>query len=476
MLILKHPEEREIVDRVIEAGQEHVFRFWEELSEPSRKRLMEQLQNIDFELLEGLKNLCHESDDKDTMGETLEPVEVIQIPETPEQKRKAEEAEAAGQAVIRSGKMAAFVVAGGQGTRLGFDGPKGCFPIGPVTGKSLFQMHAEKILAAAQAYGVAIPWYIMTSETNDAETRRFFAEHQSFGLDEQDVFFFSQRMMPSLDETGKLILDGKDHIFMSPNGHGGSLLALEESGALDDMRRRGIEYISYFQIDNVLIKVIDPTFIGYHVQGKAEMSSKVAQKRDPWEKVGVFGRVGGKLKVIEYSDISDEDKQAANPDDSLKYGAGNLAIHLINVEFVEKEVRGGFKLPYHVAHKEIPVLDKDGHSIIPERPNGYKFETFVFDALSDTTESVVMEIVREDEFSPVKNREGEDSAESAKQDLSNFYGKWLERAGIAVPRNRNGDVRGAVEISPLFAMDEETFAGRVKKDIIFKDSLYLGPE
>ena len=476
MIKVERPKDRSLVEKVVQEGQGHVFRFWEGLSDESRERLLAQLRNIDFEILNQLQNKMLGSTDKKKVRDVLEPVEVIPIPETAVQRSEAEKAKMIGEEFIRSGKVAAFLVAGGQGTRLGFDGPKGAFPVGPVTGKSLFQMHAEKILAAGQTYGVNIPWLIMTSETNDGATQQFFRETDFFGFKEEDIFFFTQRMIPALDEKGELILDGQDHIFMNPNGHGGSLLALDESGTLDVMKHRGVEILSYFQVDNALIKIIDPIFIGYHVQGGAEMSSKMVKKRDQWEKVGVFGKLDGKLKVIEYSDLSEEDMAAQNPDGSLKYGAGSIAIHLINSDFVKKEVRDGFKLPYHIAHKKIPYLDEKGELISPERPNSYKFETFIFDALSDTTHSVVMGIVREEEFSPLKNSSGSASAETVRRDLCNHFGRWLESAETEVPRDENGDVDELIEISPLYAMDRDMFVKKIPRGFRFHGALYLGPE
>ena len=472
MLNLENPRDRALVEKVLQERQEHVFRFWDELSDRSREKLLNQLREIDFSLLRGLREKCLKVEYK---AVELEPIESIPVPRTQAQREAANQAKKIGEELIRAGKIGAFLVAGGQGTRLGFDDPKGMYPIGPVSGKSLFQLHAEKILAESRYYGVSIPWYIMTSETNDEITREFFRAEKFFGLPEEDVFFMKQRMLPALDEKGKLILDRKDHIFVSPNGHGGALLAMVESGAVNDMHKRGIEILSYFQVDNVLVKIIDPVFIGYHFQAKAEMSSKMLKKRDPFEKLGVFGKVNGRLRVIEYSDLTPEDAKAQNPDGSLKYGAGSIAIHLINVSFVESEVRGGFSLPYHVAHKRIPYLNDKGKTIFPEEPNGYKFETFIFDALSDTTNSVIMEVKREEEFSPVKNKDGEDSPETARRDLSNYFGRWLEAGGIHVPKDENGNVEGVIEISPLFARNLEEFLEKRPNNLIFDGSLYLGP-
>jgi UDP-N-acetylglucosamine/UDP-N-acetylgalactosamine diphosphorylase len=320
----------------------------------------------------------------------------------------------------------------------------------------------------------------MTSDSNAGETRAFFEQNNLLGYPPADIFFFEQEMMPALDENGKLILDAPDHIFMNPNGHGGTLTALEKSGALANMRRRGIEEIFYFQVDNVLLKICDPLFIGYHVAANAEMSAKVCGKRDPHEKVGVIGRVvdpaagkTGKLKVIEYSDMSKADKEARNPDGTIKYNAGSIAIHLFNVEFIAREVNGGTKLPWHVAHKQIPYLDAGGELIQPDQPNGYKFETFIFDALSDAQRVAVLEVERRFEFSPVKNAAGEDSPQTAQHDLCELHAHWLEQAGVKIPRDAAGRLNARIEISPLFALDAPELAKKIPPDFQFQDDLYL---
>ncbi len=475
MIKADHPKDQSVIGMVFNQGQGHVFRWWDDLSDTSRRNLLDQLGAIDFDLMERLWSQIVQHTETGRTGPGLEPAEYISLPQTTEEKAAEREARLVGEEAIRSGRVAAFLVAGGQGTRLGFDGPKGCYPIGPVSGKSLFQLHAEKIRAAQKKYSVIIPWMIMTSETNDAATQQFFHDNGFFGLSDQDVRFFTQRMIPALDSEGRLILDAKDHIFMSPNGHGGSLLALFESGSLDDMAERGVDTISYFQVDNVLTTIIDPVFIGRHIQAGAEMSSKMVKKRHPLEKVGVFGRSGGKLRVIEYSDLSRKDAEARGPDGSLVYGAGSIATHILNVAFVRDEVEGGFRLPYHVAHKAIPHLNKEGENIVPDTPNGYKFETFVFDALADTTASVIMEVAREEAFSPVKNAQGENSPDTARRDLSTFFERWLEAAGIPIPRNSEGITSALIEVSPLYAPDLEMFLKKVPSDIRFEQSLYLGP-
>ncbi len=457
------------------AGQGHVFRFWNELDEEARRVFLKQVKKIDLDLVTRLAQELVRSPRKAKFSGQLEPAEVIPIPQTPEQLKRQEEARQVGETVLRAGKVGLILVAGGQGSRLGFPGPKGAFPITPVKNKTLFQWHAEKIRALEKRFAITLPWYIMTSESNDAQTRAFFEENEYFGLRPEQIFFFVQDMLPAVDAAGKIILDRKDHVFTSPNGHGGTLLALRKSGALDDMKKRGIEQLFYFQVDNVLVKIADPVFIGYHVQAKAEMSSKVVPKKHAFEKLGVIGVVDGKLSVVEYSDLSEEDALARNPDGSLKYNAGSIAIHMFRRDFLEAETEKGTKLPYHMAHKRIPFVDENGRRIEPEEPNGFKFETFIFDALRDTTASVVMEVRREEEFSPVKNKSGEDSPETARRDLSDLFGRWLEAAGVKIPRDSEGHVRGRIEISPLFALDEQELVRKIDADhILFSGELYLG--
>jgi len=461
-----NPQEQKIIDRVREAGQEHVFKFWAELDDTGKTRLLQQLSDIDFDLLSRLKRDFIDTDEKQ-LDAVLEPANFIPVPETPEQQANHQAARETGEEALRAGRVAAFLVAGGQGTRLGFSGPKGKFPISPIKEKTLFQLHAEKILALSRKYEVTIPWYIMTSEANHKETAAFFEEHDYFGLKAKDVMFFRQDMIPALDPKGRLFLDRKDHIFQNPNGHGGSLSALKNSGALEEMKQRGIDIVFF------LINMCDPVFIGYHLRDDAQMSAKVVQKTDPAEKVGVIGYINGNLGVIEYSDLPEEQQNARNPDGTLKFRGGSIAIHVFDVEFIEQENRGGLRLPWHVAHKKIPHLDGDGNLIEPDAPNGYKFETFVFDALGDAERAVFLEVNRKEEFSPVKNAEGTDSPETARRDQSNLFGSWLEEAGVQIQRDANHNVQGKIEISPLYALDAAEVRARVDSDLKFEGELYL---
>ncbi|NOZ19491.1 MAG: UDPGP type 1 family protein [Planctomycetes bacterium] len=469
--------ERRLIEKAKRAGQGHVFRWWDELGDAGRDRLLRQIEEIDFDLLARLVAEHIEAEETPEEGRYLEPAPIIPVPSTPEERAGAQEAGERGEQVLREGKVAAMVVAGGQGTRLGYDGPKGTFPITPIKNKPLFQLFAERILAHSRRYGKVIPWYIMTSITNDADTREFFRANRYFGLDPEHVKFFTQGMMPAVDRDGRLILDEKDHVFVSPDGHGGSLFALKRTGMIDDMKRRGIEVISYFQVDNVLIKIADPVFIGHHVGKGADMSSKVVPKRDPEEGLGVIGLLNGRVSVIEYSDLSKEEMYATVEGGKLKYSAGSIAIHLINVNFVDRITSSGLALPYHRANKAVPYVDETGKQVTPGEKNGVKFEMFVFDALGLAREAVTMEVRREDEFAPVKNAEGNDSPATAKAALVNMWGRWLREAGVDIPVDEEGNVRGVIEISPLFAVAPQDLKEKLAdRKIQFDNELLLEVE
>ena len=472
-------DEHAIRRRVADAGQDHVFRFWNELPEDSRRQFLEQLAEVDFEELGELIAEHVTNRRPIALPPDLEPAPYIALPVTEDDQRRRERARQIGEEILASNKVAAFTVAGGQGTRLGYDGPKGAFTVGPVSGRPLFQIFAESLGAARRAYGVSIPWYIMTSRANDRETRDFFDAHNCFNLARTEIKFFTQGMMPAVDKQGKLILARKDSLAWSPDGHGGSIRALARSGMLADMAARGIEYISYFQVDNPLVPPVDPVFIGFHAEARSDMSSKMARKRDPKEKIGAFCLSHGRLHVIEYSDLPDTLAMARNPDGGLKFPAGSIAIHILSRSFVERLGSGKrFALPFHRAEKKIAYVDEKGNPQTPSQPNGIKFETFVFDALPMAERPVVLEIERQHEFSPVNNATGEDSPDMALRVMIRMAAEWFEQAGVPVPRDAGGEPKFKIEISPLAARNAEELKALIARQGIrgIGGDLYIGPE
>ena len=440
--------------RLREAGQEHACARLEALAPPARARLEAQLARLDLDLLRRLIRLLRAP--AGAAPRSFEPPELFPLHPGPAELQHGRRARAIGEELLRAGRVGFVLVAGGQASRLGFEAPKGAFPIGPVTGRPLFAFHAQRLRAAARRYGVRTPWYVMTSPANDAETRAFFAQHGHFGLDPADVFFFAQDMLPALDEEGRVLFSAPDELFLAPNGHGGCLLGLCSSGALDDMRRRGISELSYFQVDNPLVRPADALFLGLHHAAGAGMSSKVVAKRDAREKVGVLGRVDGQLACIEYSDLPAELREACEPGGALRFRAGNIAVHAMAVDFVARLTRGGLDLPWHLARKKMSVVEADGRQV--ERA-GVKFETFVFDALAHSHPSLVMEVERREEFSPVKNKSGEDSPATCRADLCRMFAHWVRAAGLPLPPADEEGIH-PLEVDPLCAESQDEFLAR----------------
>jgi UDP-N-acetylglucosamine/UDP-N-acetylgalactosamine diphosphorylase len=447
------PSHEQLFARFRDAGQGHVFSFLERASPEERASLLAEASAIDLDLVATLGELLRKGSATECELPALEPPEVFPLARTPEQREQAREAVRVGEERLAAGAVGFVLVAGGQGSRLGFEGPKGIFPIGPVSGCSLFEWHARRLLGARERLGAPIAWYVMTSATNDASTREFFERHRHFGLERSDVTFFQQQMLPALDLDGRILLRERHAIFLAPNGHGGTLEALASSGALADARRRGIHDFSYFQVDNPLARPTDPLFLGLHALEEACMSSKVVDKRDAAEKVGVIGRVGGKLGCIEYSDLPDSLRHARHSSGQLLFRAGNIAMHVLRLEFVEDLTRGGLHLPWHLARKKMSVVGPRGEKV---EVTGVKFETFVFDALASAERSLTLEVDRALEFSPVKNASGEDSPASARADLTRLFHGWVRELGLPEPP-RDAAGLPLLEVDPRLAEDEEQF-------------------
>ena len=391
---------------------------------------------------------------------TVIPPDLSPAPYFPLEPKDAEQAEFyrkafdRGVELIRSGKTAALTVAGGQGTRLGFDGPKGTYPITPVLHKTLFQYFAESIARVCEKYNTTIHWFIMTSELNDKATRDFFAAHNSFGLDPETIHFFTQGFMPAIDYSGKVLMSAKDSIALTPDGHGGTLLALRKSGCLDLMKKLGVKYISYFQVDNPLVPVSNPLMLGLHDLEHSEMSSIMLSKTNAHEKLGNFCVTGGRLQIIEYSDMPDELAERTT-NGKLDFIAGSPAIHVISVDFIERLTNGGrLDLPWHRADKKVAYVNADGETVKPDAPNAVKLECFIFDALPLATRTIILEADRKECFAPTKNATGVDSAESCREMLCARDARRMELAGIAIPRKADGSPDCIVELSPRKVFDD----------------------
>lgn len=437
---MTYEEAKELLTR---HGQEQVLKFWETLSEEARDALLGQIAGIDFESLERMKVLLKAAQPEEGApgGDRPEAVapEVVEWTDA-----LYAEAKTAGERELAAGRVAVLLVAGGQGSRLGYDGPKGAFGIGPVTGRPLFYFHSRKVLALSRRHGARVPFYIMTSEMNHEATVACFRENGYFGLDPADVVFFRQGMWPALDADGRILLDSPSHVFMSPDGHGGTLTALDRNGCLDDMKRRGIETVFYFQVDNPMVEIADAAFVGLHTLRKADISLKLVAKRDPKEGVGVVVKRGDRFEMVEYSELSDEQATRRREDGELYFKYGSVAIHVFSRAFMEREARKA--MPLHIAHKKIPYCRDDGVIVKPSEPNGYKFEKFIFDVLPDAGTVLNLAFDRAEEFSPVKNAEGNDSPATCRRDLQAKWRRWL---GLPA------DSQIPLEIDPAYALDAD---------------------
>ncbi|WP_217914071.1 UTP--glucose-1-phosphate uridylyltransferase [Miltoncostaea marina] len=463
--------------RLAAAGQEHLADRLERLDGEARARLQAEIDALDLDLIGRLVGELVGDGAPPHEGaiEPPDPDGLVALPRDDGDVVRDARAREAGEELLRSGAMAAVLLAGGQGTRLGFEGPKGLFPFAPITGRVLFEHHAAKIAAVRKRYGAALPWYILTSPQNDAVTREAFREAGWYGLPPESVRFVVQGTLPAVDRaTGRILLEAPDRLALSPNGHGGLLSALRDAGALDEMAREGVRTMFTFQVDNPLVRVCRPELLGHHFLGAADMSSVVVRKVGPEEKMGVIARVDGRTGVVEYSDLSPE--MAAERDDrgELVLWAGSIAVHCVDVAFARRLTDGGLQLPYHRAVKKVPYVAEDGAPVEPDAPNAVKFETFLFDALPAAERTVTVEAAREDEFSPIKNAEGADSPATARRDLNRLYARWLADAGVMVPRDAAGEPVD-LEIDPRRALDPHELAASLPPGFTVDGPTVIGP-
>jgi UDP-N-acetylglucosamine/UDP-N-acetylgalactosamine diphosphorylase len=420
--------------RLTKVGQASLADHLEALEPGPQERLLDQVEAVDLDLLarmragEGLAARAH--------GE-MEPVDYVRLedrgPDTP--------AAAAGRKALRGGKVAFALLAGGQASRLRWDGPKGTYPVGPATQRSLFQILVERIIRTGRDYRHVPPLAVTTSVTTDAATRSFFELNDCFRMSRKRLRFACQASLPALDEQGRLILAAPDKVFRSPDGHGGAVLALEQEGILEEWEERGIEVVCTFQVDNPLLVVVDPEFLGRLLTSDASIATKVLMKREPLERLGVVARVGGRPAIVEYSEIPREQAEARDADGRLTYRLGSIAVHAFRIPFLRRELRD--PLPLHTARKEVPVVDADGAE---SRVWGTKFERFIFDLFPRADAVVPVEVSREREYHPIKNAEGNESPETARAALEAEYRRWYREAGREPP------AEGPLEISPLHAI------------------------
>ena len=454
-------------------GQEHVFSFYDELDTEGKAALFEQLSTFDPRRINILADRALHPPKKDgeAAGPSIEPLPKDATASLLDlSKEEVEKWYNAGLGLIGGNKVGVVLMAGGQGTRLGSSAPKGCFDIGLPSSKSLFQMQAERI-RKAQLLGqkfsksdkpAVIPWYVMTSGPTRKPTEDFFKQHSYFGLQKENVVVFEQGVLPCISNDGKILMETKSKAAVAPDGNGGIYQALILSEARTDMRKRGIEHIHAYCVDNCLVKVADPAFIGFAASKNVDIATKVVRKRNAKEPVGLIVQKDGKPDVVEYSEMDSdmaEAKESINSD-LLKFRAANIVNHYYSFRFLSSIEEWSHNLPHHVAKKKIPYVDMDkGESIKPDKPNGIKLEQFVFDVFPflPMEKFACLEVDRQEEFSPLKNAKGtgEDDPDTSKNDIMQQGARWVSAAGGTVVSENDG--AGGVEISPLISYVSHLF-------------------
>lgn len=469
------PDENRLRRLLASHGQEQLLTFWHELDPAERVELACDIESIPFEEFARVSSMRQDDADGPDPS-TFGVPDTLPDEPTPSLRAAYAEADELGRQMIRDNRVAALVVAGGDATRLGYDGPKGMFPIAPVSEKSLFQLFAEAIRATNERYGCAVRWYVMTSVSNHDATKAFFERHDHFGLDREGVRFFRQGVMPVADRSGKILLRLRHRVALAPTGHGGCLTALAETGMLRDMADHGVDCVSYFQVDNPLIQPVDPRFVGLHARYRSEMSSLTIRKASDDEKVGHFVSIEGRVRVVEYTTMPQSLTALRTTSGDRKFDFANTAAHVLDREFVERIVGGELSLPWHLASKQVPYIDTaTGQTVTPDAPNAIKAEMFVFDALPLAERAMVLLAKRSERFSPVKNATGVDSIETARRDMVRRAASWLDSCGVGVPRGSDGEPDCVLEISPLRALDAEALQASESshRSIERHDRLYL---
>lgn len=398
-------------------GQDHLLNHYESLDEAHKQKLLNEIKNIDFELINSLYN--NTKNEKKNKKEEITPIDFLDKYKLNDDYKRYEKV---GQKAIKEGQLAVVTMAGGQGTRLGHDAPKGTYDIGLDSHKSLFELLCDGIKETNKKYGITIPWFIMTSRENNKATIEFFEKHKFFGYQkDKNIFFFIQGELPMVDTEGKILINEEGTIKLAANGHGGVYEALVKNKMTDKMRQLGVKWVFIGGVDNCLAKMTDEVFLGLAIDKEVCSASKSVVKVSPQEKVGVFCKKNGKPGIIEYIDITKDMAEAVDENGEFLYGESNIIAHLFTLDVIEK--MGKAVLPYHSAYKKATYIDKNGNLVVPDSPNAYKFEAFMFEAFNEIEDMVVLRVKREEEFAPLKNADsvGVDCPKTARELYKKYH-------------------------------------------------------
>jgi len=454
----------ELSVKLEKVGQQHLLKFWSDLSENEKESFEKELKEVDLESLKKVYEESKKDKQEDKVNKNIKPVpSSSKSGYEKSSKEELKKYEARGLKAIADGEVAVVLLAGGQATRLGVSYPKGMYSVKLPSEKSLFQLQAERIVRVQELAGAKskpVNWYVMTSENSKEVVKSYFEKNNYFKVDKEKVHFFEQGTMPCISKDGKVLLDSKSKLSKSSDGNGGLYKALVKSGVLDDLKKRGVKYVHAYCVDNVLVRVADPVFIGYCVEKNADCAAKVVKKTDPEERLGVICKSeDDKFQVVEYSEISEENRKSRDENKDLVYNSGNICNHFFTYEFLEEVCKEHEKkLKYHVAEKKINYVDESGMVKKPVTANGVKFEKFIFDVFQFAKKFAVWEVVRKDEFSPLKNSVSEpsDNELSCKRDVLELHYKWLVNAGVKLVESKsNEDDDSSVEVSPLVSYSGE---------------------
>ena len=463
------PVNRDLWELLSEHGQEQLLDYWDQLNPTQQQQLESQLRTIDLPQMNRLYQEATKVESVSIDWSQVLPPPVIRLPDDPSSEQAIMER---GIEVLQANQVAVLLVAGGQGSRLGFEKPKGLFPIGAISGRSLLEVLFNRITAIAKRYGSCLPLYLMTSPETDQPIRHFLEQHNYFDLDPELVQVFCQDVMPAVDQqTGRILLEAPDALALSPNGHGGMLTAFAKQGCLQDAQQRQVKYLFYGQIDNPLVPICDPWLLGNHLLAGSEMSTHMVRKVSAEEKAGIGLLTEDQLRIIEYNHLPTEIATQTDETGELLFWAGSIGSHIFSVDLLSRAASLANVLPYHASSKNVPHLDTSGRLVTTETNNAYKFERFIFELVTVANNPILVEVDRQAAFAPVKNAgiHATDTAETARQIMSNLYRRWLNAAGITV----TPDVE--IEIDARWALDQAEVAAKLTETNTIDHATYFKP-